>query len=303
MQPSRNKVLALLVLLYLVWGFNWVIMRVGNDYVSPVFFVTVRFSVGAITLLIVLFARGNVIPPRKYWPWILGSGAMMMCIANVIIQICTTYIGAGLTALLDYMQSVFVCILAVFFLGEKFTLRKVLGIVFCVAGLFILMNIGVTEHIWAIFLTLLAAALWGVSSIIVKSKLVGCDMLQYTIWQMVFGSILLILYLLIGDPASIADAVDLFTGPRGPALFAAAMLIYNGIIPTALAFVLWNYLLTNMEAGVASIAIMGVPAVGVLSGVLVLHEPMSLSIAAGMLLVFFGVLIVLGLGAKQQASE
>lgn len=66
----------------------------------------------------------------------------------------------------------------------------------------------------------------------------------------------------------------------------------------SVAFILWNYILSNMEAGKASIAVMAVPAVGVLSGVLVLHEPMSLSIAFGMLLIFAGVITVLRPGTR-----
>ncbi len=301
-QPSRGTVILMLLILYVIWGYNWVLMREGNEHFSPLFFVTFRFAIGAVTLLIVLLIRGNILPPRKYWPWIAGSGAMMMCVSNVIIQVCTTYIGAGLTALLDYMQSVFVCILAVFFLGERFTLRKVLGIVFCVAGLLILMNVGMTEHIWAIFLTLFAAFLWGVSSIIVKGKLAGCDMLQYTTWQTVCGSSLLLLFLFTAGREEVAKTFELLPS-AGDAGLWIGILVYNGIIPTALAFLLWNYLLTNLEAGQASIAIMGVPAVGVLSGVLVLHEPMSWSIALGMLLVFLGILVVLGLGERRQPAE
>ena len=53
-----------------------------------------------------------------------------------------------------------------------------------------------------------------------------------------------------------------------------------------------------MEAGKASISVMAVPAVGVLSGVLVLHEPMSVSIAFGMLLIFAGVITVLRPGPR-----
>ena len=84
---------------------------------------------------------------------------------------------------------------------------------------------------------------------------------------------------------------------------AIGVLLYNGLIASALAFVLWNYILTYMEAGQASIAVMGVPAVGVLSGVIVLHEPMSWSIACGMALIFIGILTVLGVGAGRKQKQ
>ena len=114
MMPQTQKtVIPQLLLLYLIWGFNWVVMRVANDYFPPVFFVAVRFSIGAIALLIFCAVRGKLIPPRKFWPWIAITGVLMMSINNMAVQICTKFIGAGLTALLDYMQSIIVCILAV----------------------------------------------------------------------------------------------------------------------------------------------------------------------------------------------
>lgn len=289
-----------MLLLYLIWGFNWVVMRVANDYFPPVFFVAIRFSIGAAALLIVCAVRGKLIPPRQYWPWIIVTGVLMMSMNNMIVQICTKLIGAGLTAVLDYMQSIFVCILAALLLGERFTLRKMLGILFSVVGLVILMNVNMTDNLWAVFLALGAAVIWAVSNIIVKWKLVGCDMLQLTAWQMSCGSFVLLCYLFLGAPDAVAGGMALLSVSGTSAALGIGTLLYNGLIASALAFVLWNFCLTHMEAGQASIAIMGVPAVGVLSGVLVLHEPMSWSIALGMLLIFIGILVVLGAGEKRQ---
>ena len=46
-------------------------------------------------------------------------------------------------------------------------------------------------------------------------------------------------------------------------------------------------------------AVMAVPAVGVLCGIIFLGEPMTMSIALGMVILFAGILIVLGLGEKK----
>ena len=233
----------------------------------------------------------------------------MMSINNLMVQIATSYIGAGLTALLDYMQAIFVCIVAAVLLGEKFTKRKGLGIVLSIAGLIILMNVDVSmmKNLTGVFLALGAAVVWAVSNIIVKLKLPGCDMLQYTAWQMTCGSIIMILYLVLFAPNALQEGLAATFGASAlsassSGAFAIGYLLYNGLVASAFAFVLWNYILTNMEAGQASIAVMAVPAVGVLSGVLVLHEPMSWSIAFGMLLILAGVLVVLGLGDNGNKS-
>ncbi len=293
----QKKVLPQLILLYLIWGFNWVVMRVANDYYSPVFFVACRFIIGAAALLIVCGIRGDLIPPRKYRGWIAVTGILGMALHILLIQICTGYIGAGMSALVDYTQSVFVCILAALFLGERFTRYKAAGIGSCVAGLMILLNLDTTEHLWAVFLAVGAAFVWAVSNILIKSKLKGCDMLQYTAWQMVCSAVLLIIYLPVMAPeamhAGLSTLADVVTGGSGSGFLAIGTMLYTGLLGSSVAFVLWNHILSNLEAGKASIAVMAVPAVGVISGVLVLHEPMSVTIALGMLLIFAGVFTVL----------
>ena len=74
---------------------------------------------------------------------------------------------------------------------------------------------------------------------------------------------------------------------------AIGALLYNGLLASAIAFVIWNYVLSNMEAGKASVAMMAVPAVGVLAGIIVLGEPMNLNRAVGMAAIIAGIIIVL----------
>ncbi len=295
---GKNAVILQMLVLYLIWGFNWVVMRMANEYFPPMFFVAIRFSIGAFALLMVCAARGRLIPPRQYWPWIVITGILMMSMNNMMVQICTKYIGAGLTAVLDYMQSIFVCILAAFLLGERFTMWKFLGILLSVIGLLILMKVDMTGELWAVFLALGAAAVWAVSNIIVKWKLQDCDMLQCTAWQMACGSLILLICLFAGAQDALHEGISLLSEGARTAALGIGTLVYNGLVASAMAFVLWNHILTKTEAGTASIAIMGVPAVGVLSGVIVLGEPMSWSIALGMLLIFAGIFAVLGFDKK-----
>lgn len=285
-----------ILLIYLFWGFNWIVMRVASDYYDPFFFVACRLSIGAVALLIVCAVRGTLIPPRKYWPWILFSGLLMMSMNNLMVQISIRYIGAGLAAVLNYTQSVFVCILAVIFLHERFSLRKVTGIAFCIAGLLILMNIETTAHLWAVFVALGSAFMWACSSIIVKAKFTGCDMLQYTAWQLMFGSIVVFAYLILFSPDALHDGIQMAFHGEAAWILRIGPLLYNGLLASAISFVLWNYILTNMEAGKASIVIMAVPAIGVILGVLILHEPMTIFIAIGIILIFAGIFVVLSHG-------
>ena len=76
-------------------------------------------------------------------------------------------------------------------------------------------------------------------------------------------------------------------------------MIYNGALASALAFFLWNYVLTHIEASKASIATLVAPIVGVLGGVVFLGEPLTVQIILGIVLIFAGILIVVRKGAKK----
>jgi drug/metabolite transporter (DMT)-like permease len=73
---------------------------------------------------------------------------------------------------------------------------------------------------------------------------------------------------------------------------AVACLVYNGVLASALAFFLWNFILTQMEASKASIATLVVPVVGVLCGIIFLGETMYWNTALGMILILAGILLI-----------
>jgi drug/metabolite transporter (DMT)-like permease len=282
-----------LLLIYIIWGFNWVVMKEANLFFPPALFVAYRFAVGAATLLLVTAWLRLPLPPRKYWKWIIVTGILQMAINNAALQIGMETLSAGLVAVLNYSMPLWVAILAHFFLGEKLTLRKITGITISMAGLFILLNIDSIGNIGAILLTLVGALAWAVASVILKlqdrvmkanrgsGKDQECNIIQYTTWQMVVGSLFLFLYMAIDGQGSVQWN-----------WMAIGCLLYNGILASACAFFLWNYILTHMEAGKASVAVLAVPIVGVICGIIFLGEALTVSTALGMACILAGILLI-----------
>ena len=73
---------------------------------------------------------------------------------------------------------------------------------------------------------------------------------------------------------------------------ALACVAYNGVLASALAFFLWIYILNNMEASKASVAILAVPVVGVTAGIICLGEPLTLIMLAAMIMILSGIVLV-----------
>lgn len=85
-----------LAVLCLIWGSNWVVMKLANDYFPPVSFVMWRFGSGALILLAVAYLRKIPLPEARLLPWIIVSGVLQMALNQVAIQIGLLGIGAGM---------------------------------------------------------------------------------------------------------------------------------------------------------------------------------------------------------------
>lgn len=270
-----------LCLIYLIWGMNWVVMKTANTFFPPITFVAYRFLFGALVLLSVWRWLHLPLPKKKYWPWIFLTGILQMGLNNIAAQTSMLTLGAGMVSVLNYSMPVFAAVMAHFLLGERLTWRKGAGIVLAIAGMAVLMDVHAGGDVTAICIGLLSAVFWGLASIFVKLKLSDVNPISLTTWQMVCASLSLLAYTAIV--------------PQGEVVWNAESvlcLIYNGVLASALAFFLWSWILQHIEVSKASVAVLAVPVVGVVGGILCLGEPMTLHIFFGMLMIMAGIYIV-----------
>lgn len=270
-----------LCLIYLIWGMNWVVMKTANTFFPPITFVAYRFLFGALVLLSVWFWLHLPLPKKKYWPWIFLTGILQMGLNNIAAQTSMLTLGAGMVSVLNYSMPVFAAVMAHFLLGERLNWRKGAGIVLAIAGMAVLMDVHAGGDVTAICIGLLSAVFWGLASIFVKLKLSDVNPISLTTWQMVCASLSLLAYTAIV--------------PQGEVVWNAESvlcLIYNGVLASALAFFLWSWILQHIEVSKASVAVLAVPVVGVVGGILCLGEPMTLHIFFGMIMIMAGIYIV-----------
>ena len=270
-----------LCLIYLIWGMNWVVMKTANTFFPPITFVAYRFLFGALVLLSVWFWLHLPLPKKKYWPWIFLTGILQMGLNNIAAQTSMLTLGAGMVSVLNYSMPVFAAVMAHFLLGERLTWRKGAGIVLAIAGMAVLMDVHAGGDVTAICIGLLSAVFWGLASIFVKLKLSDVNPISLTTWQMVCASLSLLAYTAIV--------------PQGEVIWnteSVLCLIYNGVLASALAFFLWSWILQHIEVSKAAGAVLAVPVVGVVGGILCLGEPMTLHIFFGMIMIMAGIYIV-----------
>jgi drug/metabolite transporter (DMT)-like permease len=278
MQRSSQKTAILsLIVLVLIWGYNWVVMKVALRYSSSSDFAALRILVGLVGLLVVFISSRKPLLPRKEIFGIFLTGLLQTGGFYVFSTWALVSGGVGKTVVLNYAMPFWVLLFAWFVLGERLRRTQWAGVASALAGLlFILIPFHFTKGLFSEVLALLSGLSWAAGIVVAKrlQQKTELDLLSFTTWQMIFGSIPLFLcaFLIPSPPV------------RWTATFVAT-LAYSGILGGAVAWSLWFYALSRLPAGVASIGTLATPVVGVLTAWIQLGETPTLLEAVGMILI------------------
>ena len=116
--PNYRLAAFALLLLALIWGYNWVVMKVGLEYSQPFTFAALRTFLGAVTLFIVLPIMRRSLRPRA-----LGLTTLLGVLQTTGFVGLPTWAlesgGAGKTAILTYTMPFWLLLMAWVVLGER----------------------------------------------------------------------------------------------------------------------------------------------------------------------------------------
>ncbi|MCY9667821.1 DMT family transporter [Paenibacillus alginolyticus] len=279
----------LIFFLCFIWGSNWVVMKAAGDYFPPMMFSAIRFLMGTFVLFIVIYLKRIPLPKKEDWKWYTVCGLLQTTWIYAVNQPALQYVNAGIVCILGFTMPFWLSIMAHFLIpGERLTWNKTIGLVLGIGGLFFVMNINPFHMQWSgteLFIELLiisGAIAWAVANLIIKVKLQNNDKFQFTAYQMGIGALALL-------------CISLFY-EQGQTItwnwVSFSYLFFAGVIASALAYVLWFYILSKVEASKASITLLFIPVIGVLSVWLFLGEPLDVKTLFGMAMVVSGIAMV-----------
>lgn len=281
---SVNGAVAALILLALIWGYNWVVMKIALRDCGPFTFAAMRSVLGALALFLLLPFKGGIAAPLKAMPAIILLGLFQTAGFLGFTFWALVEGGVGKTAVLVYIMPFWVLILARLFLGERIRRMQWPAIFLSVAGLLMIFEPWhARSSFFSEVLAVMAGIFWAASVVVAKRllKKEEIPLLQLTAWQMLFGAIPLVIV------AFIVTEVPINWSPS-----FIASLLYNVIPGNAIAWFLWLYILEKLPVGVASMGSLAIPLVGVISARLQLGEIPGPFEAAGMLLIGIALLIL-----------
>lgn len=270
-------------LLCVLWGTNWIIMKLANSVFPPVLFAGYRFALGGLVLLIICLFKRIPYPTLTNMNWYILCGILQTMYFNIAIQLSLLDLSAGLTSVLTYSMPLWLAVLSHYFVrGEKLHFQKIIGIVVGIGGLFLAVNANLGGSGGTVLLAVTSGLSWALSILIMKTKLSHCNQLQFTAWQMLTGAAGLFLYALCFE-----NYAEVTWGIM-PVIYIAV----SGIIASSIGFMIWSYILTKVKMSKASISLLLVPIVGVLSGYIFLDESLSQRTLYGVLLILAGIWLV-----------
>ncbi len=294
--PSFRRWLPLLalVVLTLTWGYTWVLAKQALAYAPPFAFAAERCVGGALALLLAVKLTGRsltlVAPGATLAIGLTQVAGFMLFQTWALVEG-----GPGKTAVLIFTMPIWTLLMAWLVLGERIRGGQWLAAGSTLIGLLLIIEPwNMHTSLFSKFLGVSAALCWAVGTILIK-RLRGqhpVDLLVLTAWQMLIGAVPLVLLAFVIPER----ATDWSFGYFG-------ILAFISVISTGMCWWLWIYILDRVPAWEASLSVLGIPVVAILSSRLLLGEDFRLPEIAGIVLIAtgLGLLSLLGWLAARRA--
>jgi drug/metabolite transporter (DMT)-like permease len=273
------------MLTVLIWSANFVVVKAAIGELGPLTFTATRYVVATITMfLLIRWRMGAIRRPTGLTVRLIALGMLGFGCYQVLWTIGLTQITAGDSALIVAASPVFVALLAGAVGMDRLTPPKLAGALIAFAGVALVIAGGHELSLGASLvgdaLTLLAAILWAVYTVVGTRMLRRIDPLQATAWSVLGGTLLLV-------PLGIWEAVT--SPPAAVTLPAVAAVLYSGTLAAGTANVLVFNAIRYIGPTRASVNQLLVPVGAVILGALFLSEPIRPAQVVG------GAVIILGL--------
>ena len=282
-EGERARILGALALTLLMWASAFVVIRSAGRHLSPGALALTRIAVGSLALGIAMVVRRQAPPGRGAVARAAVSGVLWFGAYMLSLNAAERWVDAGTSSLLVNTGPLFIALLAGWLLHEGFPRALLAGCVVALggAGLIALSVAGHGSHeLLGAGLCVVAAIAYAVAMVVQKPALRVAGALPVTWLASVAGVVVLLEF--VPQTAHELGHVSAAT---------LAGVIYLGLGPTAIAFLLWAYVLSRMDAGRQGATTYVVPPLVVLISWITLGQTPPLLAIPGGLLCLVGVAI------------
>ena len=292
----KHKSILGFIVLCIIWSSTWLFIKLGLETMPPFFSVGIRFFIAFLILFLYSLKLKLKFPKElKSHIFLFYFGFILFTAAYGLVYWGEQYINSGLTSVLFSVMPFYTVVFSIKMLPEEhITFKKIVGIVLGFVGILIIfgdqIDLGL-EHplaaygMIAVLLSPLFSALGSIMGKKVSNK-----------YQPVTLNTLPLLY------ASISFLIISYFTESQEHLHLTGMawfsLFYLGIVGTAIAFVVYFWMLRHTSMLLMSSITFITPPMALIWGWVVLGEQITLKLVLGMIIVFTGLWFVRDLKSK-----
>lgn len=280
------KAVLILTVLCLIWGLNAVAIKFSITGIAPVFCAGLRSVIATGCLLIwMTWRRLELFPGRLKDGIIIG---FMFGTEFGLLYTALLYTTTSSAWILLYTSPFFHALGAHFFLaGDRLTIRKSGGLVLSFVGILILLSkhLGLPsiQQFAGDLLAIGASAVWAMTTIYIKRRLVAVVSPYHTLFYQTLFSIpilFLMSFLLQETPIQNINGLVLIS-------FA-----YQSIIVAFISYLVWFFLVHSYPVSRLSSFTFLTPVFATVAGLVLLKEPLTLKLTLSLVFVSLGIYIV-----------
>lgn len=282
---------ALLLLLGAIWGASYLFIRVASPVFRPFPLVFLRLLLGGGMLLLVALMMRRTIPWRENWRGYLIAGLFNCAIPFSLISTAALNLTASFSAMLNATTPIFTAVVAAFWLKDRLTAAKIVGLVCGLSGVAIIVGWQPTplDSVGLLSAGMLIAAAVCYAGGVVYSKKVfkSADPIGTSVGQLLFGGVWM-LPLALANPPQVEPT---------PAAIASVLLL--SLLSTSVGYLIYFHLLgTSGATATASVTFL-VPFFSSLWGAVVLGEVIHINEVIGFGVILVGLTLVTGMLARR----
>lgn len=286
MQPGQNnkKAVSMLWITAAIWGFAFVAQRKGMEYIGPFTFNGIRFALGSLSLLPLLFIL------KQDKSTVLSSGLSHLktgLIAGIVLfagaslqQAGMVWTSAGKAGFITGLYVIFVPILGIL-IGQHIHKYTWAGAILAVSGLFLLTVNEKLSISKGDLLVLTSALFWAIHVQLINRLVVNHSPLKISVIQFAVCAIL-----------SLFTAGLIETIEYQPILDAALPLLYGGLMSVGIAYTLQVFAQRHVHPTYATIILSFETVFAAIGGWLLLGETLSVQGLIGCVLMLAGMWVV-----------